>query len=101
MSDKRLIDANHVSRVLREVEDHLLSKDNYIAEGTVRAIREHIENWPTVDATPVVRCKNCEHAEHLTFLCEGGVYCNMWQTAIDHPDGYCHHGRELPYVKIE
>lgn len=61
MSDMRLIDANHVSRVLRGVEGLLLSHGNDIAEGAVRAVREHIENWKTVDAVPRV--------EHERLLC--------------------------------
>ena len=52
MSDMRLIDANTVSRVLRGTEDLLVSRGKYIAEGAVRAVREHLDEFVTIDAVP-------------------------------------------------
>ena len=91
MSDMRLIDANHVSRVLRGVEGLLLSHGNDIAEGAVRAVREHIENWKTVDAVPVVRCSACKEADRSVFLPEGCLFCNVWDS-VTRCDGFCYCG---------
>lgn len=52
LSDVRLIDADRVSRVLREVENRLFKSGNYTAEGAVRAVRKHIYDFPTVEAVP-------------------------------------------------
>lgn len=69
----RLIDADTVSKLfdaefketiklIREGETHL---DN-LAEGFCEAYRV-IQNMPTVDAVPVVRCRDCKYAKK----CEG------------------------------
>ena len=36
-----------------------------IWELNFQEIREVISNVPTVDAVPVVRCKDCKHSEHI------------------------------------
>ena len=40
-------------------------------------INKCIEDAPTIDAVPVVRCKDCKYA-HMTY---GGEckYCDMWE----------------------
>ena len=48
--------------------------------------KEEIDNMPTVDAVPVIRCKNCKHWD--------GYYChNKWWG-----DGY---GNYTPPIKTE
>ena len=50
-----------------------------------------IDRTPTLDAVAVVRCKDCDHADHhVVGLGENFVYCNMWGT-VSYGDGYCHH----------
>lgn len=46
-----------------------------------------IYNAPTVDAVPVIRCKECtEHGKRTN-------YCAIWRCNTS-PDGYCHRGRK-------
>ena len=47
---------------------------------------EPYNNFQTIDAVPVVRCKNCKHAETL-FFGEGTgkkvLLCHAWQAYIN------------------
>lgn len=51
------------------------------------------EAIPTVDAVPVVRCKDCKYmTEH--YDTDGNVpywTCSEWDAGTDY-DGYCHYG---------
>lgn len=48
-----------------------------------RCIREHMANVPSVDAVPVIRCRDCKHsienAKHIDVVCERSY----------DPDFYC------------
>lgn len=46
-----------------------------------------IDNCPTIDAVPVVRCKDCHHADMIGST----LYCFHWSRNADE-DGYCHEG---------
>ena len=50
--------------------------------------RERIDNAPTVDVSPVVRCKDCKHLEI------SGCYgeCGKGYLGIVRPDCYCCYG---------
>ena len=43
-----------------------------------------LENAPTIDAVPVVRCKNCEHRDRH------GHRCKVWNHGINVED-FCSH----------
>lgn len=60
-----------------------------------------IESLPTVDAVPVVRCKDCKYA-YMTY---GGEckYCDMWEEEGEmYLDGdfYCAFGKRKEDAKI-
>ena len=82
----RLIDADEFKEQLKErylKAAEWRSKTVYYerADGEVAAFLEAIRtlnNAPTIDAIPVVRCKDCKWAEDA--LTCGCLYCN-------HPDG--------------
>ena len=44
---------------------------------------------PTIDAVPVVRCKDCEYAVGQSF--EGYLHCDVLKILIDET-GYCCYG---------
>lgn len=46
--------------------------------------RNAIKALPTVDAVPVVRCKNCKSFSH--------GYCRFHDAKFVRPDGYCYWG---------
>ena len=67
----RLIDADELELIVCDEDCRLL---------------EAIENAPTVDAVPVVRCKDCV-VPHNKW-----TGCPMLNGAITPPDFYCHYG---------
>lgn len=77
----KLLDAEYkqTMKLIWEGEKHL----DTLAEGFVEAI--HIAKYiaPTVDAVPVVRCRECINAEPLERNCEvnANVYmhCRLWR----------------------
>ena len=50
--------------------------------GAINAVKA----LPTVDAVPVVRCKNCEYYREGDKWCRGLVLCGAFD-----PNGYCSH----------
>ena len=76
MAEKRLIDANAVRNALYDA-------DSITMKGV--AI---INQFPTVDAVEVVRCRNCERFEPLHIRPYLGS-CEEWDTVVSET-GYCH-----------
>ena len=56
----RLIDADWV---LEHIKPYELSDEDWSATGgtAIRLIRNAIDQAPTIDAVPVVRCRECKH----------------------------------------
>ena len=50
-----------------------------------------VNEAPTIDAVPVVRCKDCKYNHISLAFSRGGVWCECWGTTPD-PDGFCHKG---------
>ena len=46
---------------------------------------------PTVDAVPVVRCKDCEHLVNTTVNANGFLICDISDMEIA-PDDFCSYG---------
>lgn len=51
---------------------------------------DYIDEQPTIDAVPVIRCKDCKHSEEFINDCDGR-YCNELQTSVSN-DYYCAYG---------
>lgn len=49
---------------------------------------DEIANAPTIDAVPVVRCKDCKHRDAENGLCEG----RGWPIQLVPDDGFCDKG---------
>lgn len=51
-------------------------------------------NWlnhaPTVDAVPVVRCRNCRYSQWMS---NTRLRCREWNGKETRPDGYCWKGK--------
>lgn len=68
-----------------------------------------LDNSPTIDAVPVVRCRNCEHAEpYARTDGTAGYYCGHPQNAfvygerwdrvfkpVKNPDDFCSYGKRM------
>ena len=58
----RLIDADALQNILLPITTALEHEYGSLG-GAVSGCMKHIDNAPTVDAVPVVRCENCHHGE--------------------------------------
>lgn len=80
----RLINANELGHELKISPNGCL----YVTD-------DDIINAPTIDAVPIVRCKDCVHAER-----EGGkLACPFWMgyymrgdVVVVEPEGFCSYG---------
>ena len=83
----RLIDAKALERQVKEA----LEKANPVIMGwLLRWIRKQ----PTIDAVPVVRCKDCKHFVQGAPYdpCECMKWTTKWGVAYTELDGFCHKG---------
>ena len=77
--------------------DDLISRQAAIDELGISdediVFEEMLEDAPTVDAVPVVRCKDCKHGRKSQHQDGNNPYwvCLNWDSGTDE-DGYCHHG---------
>lgn len=62
----RLIDADWAA----SIENLDQYSDLAAALGDVQTVRDILSDAPTIDAVPVVRCKNCKHFNLQTHECE-------------------------------
>lgn len=56
----RLIDADALQNILLPITTALEHEYGSLG-GAVSGCMKHIDNAPTIDAVPVVRCKDCKH----------------------------------------
>lgn len=90
MADEvRLIDANKLKQVLE-----VLCKDERnplnITAIAYFALCELVDTMPTIEAEPVVRCKNCKYRQDDDFC--GG---RGWPAQLVPDDGYCDRGARM------
>lgn len=97
----RLIDADALKHAVSNIDMHGRSEQFYEIMGE---IAEVLSSAPTIDAVPVVRCRECENA---TMTVNGELkYCKFWQ-----PDGgdalylpgdfFCGEGKRMDAEKEE
>lgn len=48
-----------------------------------------IDDTPTIDAVPVVRCKECKHRTHTG---SGFPWCDAWEADLFSDEGFCCYG---------
>lgn len=80
----RLIDADALSETIKQGVETNLQK--FFANVCVATA-------PTVDAVPVVRCKNCTHYDLgvcLKIYSDGNAHFEAWQSR--NPDDFCSYG---------
>ena len=83
----RLVDADALlSKMEKYSDDNARSKNEYLfgMQQQLETCIELVEDAPTVDAVPVVRCKDCKSFSH--------GYCRFHDAKFVRPDGYCYWG---------
>lgn len=83
----RLIDADFFNNFDYSCFDGRLSEDAIQGMDTVLNV---IDTSITVDAVPVVRCKDCEHGKP-DIMCEDYIACEYRQTVMPN-SGFCSYG---------
>lgn len=86
----RLIDADWV---LEHTKPYELSDEDWsITGGTaIRLIHNAIDQAPTIDAVPVVRCKDCKKGELVPDF-DGLYSCRGKRKPLHDPDDFCNFG---------
>lgn len=88
MSDVRLIDAN----ALRNVFDamHAIEGGSRFDHLVLLGIKKYIDDAPTIDAVPVVRCRECMFSEALPI----SRYCLQWNSLVK-KNGFCYKAKKM------
>lgn len=92
MADVRLIDANALKEYLG------CDNDRKYSSMIMHEIADRIDEQPTIDAVPVVRCRECKYARPL--VQEEWVTCIMWRRGSP-VDGFCNMGAKMDAKEVE
>ena len=86
----RAIDADEVYKAVYDMacQSVLIPGCEDYAHG-LREAANYIENAPTLDVVPVIRCRECKHKSQ-GISDKMRTWCSMWQCWILQGDGYCH-----------
>ena len=80
----RLIDADEaIINFGFEWDDISPTRDEFV---------EFIKKQPTIDAVPVVRCKDCEYGKEETDSCTFNYFCSYDGCAWNNGDHFCGYG---------
>ena len=86
-NEKRLIDAN---AFLKDILTAGIGKT--IIEYSESDIGYMIRKRPTVDAVPVVRCRDCKHWHKETLFCDYTTYGEAQERVNWYADDFCSYG---------
>ena len=78
-------------RIMRLIDaDEFLKRVDaeYLSDGFKSYVRTRVKKMPTIDAVPVIRCKDCKHREAENGFCEG----RGWPMQLVPDDGFCDKG---------
>ena len=81
----RLIDADALSKRLEALWN--VHDDQDFAN---KDVWQELENAPSIDAVPVVRCKDCKQCRKTILFGHFATVCDYWIKLTD-DDGYCNH----------
>ena len=96
MNDERLIDANALAERINDCwfltrHQQLISTSAKLAAADAMCkLMAEVAKQPTVDAVPVVRCRQCIYASTTKFSSKR-VACAYWAQMVS-TDGYCSNG---------
>lgn len=86
-NEKRLIDVNEELRKMQAVLDKNQELKDTAAYRTFENVIKGLQKAPTVDAVPVVRCKDCKHFNGVRGCCD-----NVRGLCISNPNEFCSYG---------
>ena len=90
-SGKRLIDADALMNVIRQHEYRLATKQGSIDYGMFTlGIQQAVDEQQTIDAVPVVRCRECKHCYPENHHCDH--HMGTAAPLRRKPDDFCSYG---------
>lgn len=88
-NEKRLIDVNKVIGAMQKCLDESPEQKGSVAYFAFESIIAALKQEPTVDATEVVRCKDCKHYSDSPYE-NGDMMCDRWDEWIfPNDDDFC------------
>lgn len=69
--------------------------DTFCDHGEAFELREDVKNAPTVDAVPVVRCKDCKYGELDESDCDDFYLCHYHGSDWNEGDHFCSNGEKM------
>lgn len=87
----RLIDADELVKSVYDKAACYTDRDGYVMvrRGEIAIM---IDDAPTIDAVPVVRCKDCKYSNTDHAISTKRTWCDYWAIDPDFND-YCSHGK--------
>lgn len=88
----RLVDADALLSEMGKYSDLSARYRNEYLSGMQQRLEtciELVDDAPTVDAVPVVRCRDCEHKDRESGFCHG----RGWPLQLVPDDGFCDKGK--------
>lgn len=90
----RLIDGEKLANELEGIATDKEAKNVLVIKALNIIVKMIREDYPTIDAVPVVRCNNCKHCFKDKF---SHLYCEITNECRNYPevynDFYCANGR--------
>ena len=65
-------------------------------DGVTGAVMQRMfDSLPTIDAVPVVRCRECQHCKETVDYKGPGLFCSIWGREWQRvqPDDFCSYGQ--------
>lgn len=80
----RLIDVDGILKADENSDKALVLGSGKALEIAYALLKKKVEDAPTVDAVPVVRCKDCKHKGWVQEPCHGKSvdYCKVWDCTL-------------------
>lgn len=86
----RLIDANEANKAIKKIcDDYGIAYGNNYG-GFADKIASVIDNMPTINAEPVVRCKDCKYHQYFS----GEIFCSQLLLRVE-KNHYCSYGAKM------
>ena len=91
----RPIDADELKKDLGEVLVTLMKSHEISRIEKAGFVLGVVDEAPTLDVAPVVRCKDCKESEECrAWVGDDYCYCNVWDTVVRR-NGFCDHGAKM------
>lgn len=92
----RLIDADDILKADENSDKAIVLGSGKSLEIAYALLKKKVADAPTVDAVPVVRCKDCKHKGWVQEPCHGRSvdYCKVWDCTLRNLETtFCSYGK--------